>query len=1120
MTKRRNQEEIREVIGLPEKENFFDRLYDRLYTAVERFVFIDNPKKFTLFITALPRDKKMEVSDSNYNIAYQGIKKQQEFLGKSEQTDYLAKHWNSLENNSYGVAEMKISQEVFDEFRHLNSNEFEKCYVSGTLKKYFIDPEKFTEYQKHEYPILNKYFDITKDRFISVPLIQFGEIDGVIHIIYENSGHEKFYNIKDAHSIDDNIKDLIAGFSIEYEGVMFSWHLSMATYDLNEGITKAVERVGKKFNDEDKQEINPVYEDFWGNKANAILRILNYQEYYTTHYRYFTSRIEQHREIMIDRYKSVLRQAVITVLLDSYAHNISAHALTTLSWIYSKRAEIFARKETRNIIHNMIHAYSARFKDIEKYEETYAYLVNRDGPVPLELYPLFKFLQEKGGFWSGLTRDMNPGGLTTDMFDVLWDGFACNALYLGTIVESEDIRKLHLHVTIYRPEGQTDGFITTPEIEFEGRLSTVDLEHWIDHKYDREKDDCYVDIGEGRVEDRLWYRKHPEMEPLSRFIQPGLDFASLKTWLRSLRVFLPGGVVGKHALYNIFENELRNIKHFTGPELANAQQEGLTFHIAIQPASLDKGQHGELYRVGVWLGLSTPLQKTGHSNKRPTYLIKRRFDALWNDIIDSENDFQPHIGGNSQDKVCAAMLFNGSFSSVQNGSRVWIGLQIGSVDKLERDKAFYPWITPAVASKKTNKEFQIKPPGGQFDVASNEGYFRAQRSYLRDFKEEEGFLKKYFYIWKGHDVLIDSRQASPWENATRFRIVYAQDDTQIPNLRQSGILRALPKPPGAFIQAHQEEQTPLGRQRVLFEAYKEWLCYWLKEERIVFVLKNEKENYSGLLIFDKQHQEVLRFFTDKKLSSKADFSIAQSISFADLKNKIENEVAYTTLHYAHASELTSPEALLYRKHGIMNRYFTPLNETTKMNLKDMSAERFAEWFEMMVTRICIIDSRIQHRMRLSGREPQFFRNEAQILFCGEDEPHQSERRWRNVWEDDITKKFVVNCHFLVMHLSFIERLLQNKYNNHEGDIGLFMEKELLPLWPNHQLPHNFILVVTSGRGRSKWWNTFKSNAQYKPFIPHIIFRSIESLLSAVEGSATQKDDFELKYRFTKVLFGS
>jgi len=43
---------------------------------------------------------------------------------------------------------------------------------------------------------------------------------------------------------------------------------------------------------------------------------------------------------------------------------------------------------------------------------------------------------QKGAFWSGIARDNNFGGESATAFDVLWNDFINNPLYLGTIAKS------------------------------------------------------------------------------------------------------------------------------------------------------------------------------------------------------------------------------------------------------------------------------------------------------------------------------------------------------------------------------------------------------------------------------------------------------------------------------------------------------------------------------------------------------------------------------------------------------------------------------------------------------------------------------------------------------------
>lgn len=106
----------------------------------------------------------------------------------------------------------------------------------------------------------------------------------------------------------------------------------------------------------------------------------------------------------------------------------------------------------------------------------------------------------------------------------------------------------------------------------------------------------------------------------------------------------------------------------------------------------------------------------------------------------------------------------------------------------------------------------------------------------------------------------------------------------------------------------------------------------------------------------------------------------------------------------------------------------------------------------------------------------------------------------------------------MIHLSFIERILQKKHKR-EGDVGLFIQKEIVAAMPGGRVPDNFMLVITTGRGRNDWWK-YLDKDPYKDFARFTIFRPVESLISAVERSVSIHDDVELKFRLVKILFGS
>ena len=64
---------------------------------------------------------------------------------------------------------------------------------------------------------------------------------------------------------------------------------------------------------------------------------------------------------------------------------------------------------------------------------------------------------------------------------------------------------------------------------------------------------------------------------------------------------------------------------------------------------------------------------------------------------------------------------------------------------------------------------------------------------------------------------------------------------------------------------------------------------------------------------------------------------------------------------------------------------------------------------------------------------------------------------------------------------------------------------------------DFKLVITTGRGRMKWWNKIQENPEYARFVT---FRPIESILGAIEDAMQMPDDIDMKYNLAKLLFGS
>ena len=278
--------------------------------------------------------------------------------------------------------------------------------------------------------------------------------------------------------------------------------------------------------------------------------------------------------------------AIINILVDSYAHNISAHSLAVLNWWFRERADWLKAQE---LIESNQDTYKKQNNTLPPNNPLMQY-----GKTPLsrEIYPLFKFLLEKGAFWSGITRKTNFGGKINNLYDLFWYDFINSPLYLGTIANTEGINRINLHITVYDKTEEIDAYRKKRIVKkrngkkLSGKFVEIDL--W---KVDKTT--------------HLLSKKYEEINQKSSFVHLGEAFEDLRIFMTETEVFLPGGVVGKHSLFTIIENEIRNVKHYAKEERKVMREKGLDLHLSFQAINV-KGDTSsskkELYQIGVWLG--------------------------------------------------------------------------------------------------------------------------------------------------------------------------------------------------------------------------------------------------------------------------------------------------------------------------------------------------------------------------------------------------------------------------------------------------------------------------------------------------------------------------------------
>lgn len=1040
------------------KREFCPLLMNRLYPFIKWIAELDGGK-FLLLLNMT--DRSTEESVKEETLLYGGFLELRKFIEPNPIPE-LTKHWIALKNGIIAIEDSIEGGKLYNSFR--SGTHGLECLGVNDLRDYFAGYFKSGNFgndlQKEEYPILKTHFSLQKDHFLSLPLILFGKLEGVVHLVFESKLKNKLNN-------QIIWKNIIRGLSVEYESLLLTWDLVGGDFNLKSLV---------------EEELKYVTSNAFQNASdtNKFFKQLNSRQYYLESYGYYLKRIEQNTIIPDYIKREHRRRAIISILIDSYAHNISAHSLTVLKWWFQQRASLdFAssfneigtkfpiekwgkpiidflmetfpdRYEQKDIAQGLKYDLARWYGTMKRHQENADFKAVRDQFFSLErqLTPLFKFLLEKGAFWSGVTRDQQFGGEIHNLYEILWGDFIQNPLYLGTIAYSEGITRLNIHIRMYVEEKER---------------SKGDNFHWL---YQLKKNEAglpldgvlaKVDIG------------GVPFQPLQHhFVEEGVMHAGLKKALLECEIFFPGGVVGKHAFFTLLENEIRNVKHYEKEDLEKMRQNGLDLVISIRPSGIGKDLGAEiksLYKIGIWLGHSTKLKKqSGH-------LVLTRFMRLMEDIITPDTN-EARLGGTYQDKICAAMLFNNTFISVE------------AQDK-DRDKAFYPWVRTAFSKGLdlgSNRE-------EDFEIDIN-NHAEALSVFDEEDLSEVGFFKKYVHLWRGDFIvhLVDN-QSIELENVNRFRIVNVipKDENVKLNLQKVGVIRIL----------ENQNKTILP-----IVAYHHWLKKWFKESKFTIRLFQGKTEIA-YIFFDDEKATYLTKPSFFKLPEWEQEEFGEYLQGKSLDLKFAH----------HDSSSHTDNTLGIRSHGILRQKFFPNVESVEDFSKGQIGElELYELTEVLKTRICIFDKRIADR--IPKEKCQTLNEQLSCDIYGEEL-----EKWQ-----EIQKQNLAQYHFIIMHLSFIEAMPYieeetGKGGKRYGEEGIvdFVEEQLSSGAKNKViLNDNTILIITTGRGRTAWWRKLQ-NSQYAPFST---FRPVESLIEAVEKAVLKNDYIELKYNLMKVLFGS
>jgi hypothetical protein len=792
------------------------------------------------------------------------------------------------------------------------------------------------------------------------------------------------------------------------------------------------------------------------------------------------------KNIMDENIKSLdnalIKTAIISILVDSYAHNISAHSLAALKWwfhirtndlfdkkinlVQSKRGmerfrntikieELKATaKKTEDVYKNIGLSDSSNSKNYTSLMELIQFLHAKDVenifsyqaindkkkifhiPVSIDyaIYHFLRFLRDKAGFWSGVTRDMNFGGESKNLYDVLWNDFASNSLYLGTISHSEGINKVNI-------------YIKTPELENFAEFAKIDLS---------------LIKREEKIAKGINPKIRKGLPNKYRFTIDGKNHLEIKKVLDKeiYNSYFPGGVVGEHAFFTLIENMLRNIKHYKKSEdWKKIKKDGINLAISIKPVSLMGGKKDrrdkELFEVEIFLKHKTNLNE---GNKVVEELRKRSSESILNE------SGSPKLGGTFQDKICAAMLLNGTFSSV---------------DKSYCDDEFI---------RERNDFYYNSDTNGNFSKEESRSWIGFREKKNSDGSKYDGILKKYFYLWKSKLIFkIERMEDLKNENINRFKFLQTSDQKIVEMARRRGVVRILDK----------IYETDI-------EVYTNWLMKWINQNPIKLSIKKGSTVLSSFYI---ENNEIC-------FIKKDEYNNNPPRQFLGKK--------YPEIIVEHGH---NNNALSIRNHGVLlgkiykcsddrigdADFKISVNGKRKIpnnyQIHNENINRVFDLIETIFTKITIFDDRLYERFESKKKgKKETIKKQLNIEFLDEDQ---------SKWEKTKKSFNSRSINFLILHLSFIEKIkmanTEKKYK--EEEISKFIRSEL-NLEENEVL-NNFILVITTGRGRVAFWENL--DEYQKQFVT---FKPIESLLSALEDALIMNDDFQIKHNICKVLFGS
>lgn len=832
-----------------------------------------------------------------------------------------------------------------------------------------------------------------------------------------------------------------------------------------------------------------------------------------------------------------LKAAIQSILIDSYAHNISSHSLNFLQQLFAYRNEKYLKKpfslphftKLENLplnklaYYDLFNANKANCDDGENLKHYVAlgqadknnsafesslleYMLYGQGslkngvsandllkyvegkedvkiPMPLDyaIAPLLSYLRDRGGFWSGIIRDNKATpSMIVSFYDLLME-MCNNPLFIGTIMAAEEFFIVHVYVNAYENREKENS-----------HLLSINLKEFIYDEMSKKTDEskkqeATATENEGQNDNETTNKEHHSKSykflnnttvTNLNFVRLSSEHKDLREKLEEIKVLLPGGLVGKQAFFTIVENSLRNAKHINKEDRDAIKQNGLELHFQIEniPYSKDDSDPKILYRIGISLNYCP--EKSVSSETEPNNKEKRLLEGVitnsFEPILSAEG--KPKMGGSSQDKICAALLFNTTFSAVE--------------DYHKGAERYYPWMFYNLCEDKYSKH----SPHAIYDKVSKEDKLKEIKEKQKAIKEcssddaslcaySKNLYIKFFHLWKAEDVKMlekDNNASSQSPNnktdafinsIPRYRIGIVPDKTY-KKTREKGVVRLL-----------KESQNGTD----LAGAYQAWNTEWLGNKELIIVIGNEK--YQLQANNDKSNKYKLVKTDDTTASLKID----------------------------HDEGAEKAEVCKLRTHGNFLKYLFENKTLSDLNEGcEIKTEKYHELIETVFTHITIVDDRLynildSYRFNDGGELKKDKVLKDNLFLNVFDETQNTYKKVKELYAKGKKR------HFYIFHLSYIDdeikKLgLEGTTNKYEAFIDeLFgLEKK----GKNPDIPSNCIFAVTTGRGRDEWLSQTDRHRANCMHIP------IEALQTAIQEGVMFKDDFDIKYNLCKVLFGS